>query len=125
MEVATRIAWLLLALAHVAPAVVLFRPGLVEGLYGASPTGDSGVLLVHRGALFLGVVVAALVAAVDPGARRLASLVVGISMIGFLVVYLRAGAPAGPLRRVAIVDAAALLPLAWVAFEAWRRREAG
>lgn len=124
MEIATRIAWLLLALAHVAPALVAFRPGLVEALYGVAPSGEAGVLLVHRGALFLAVVVVACLAAFDPAARRAASLVAAISMLGFLAVYLRAGAPAGALRRIAVVDAAALLPLAVVAFEAWRPRPA-
>lgn len=124
MEIATRIARLLVAPVHVAPAMVIVRPGLVEGLRGVAPSGDAGMLLAHRGALFLAVVVVALLAAVDPGARRAASLVAAISMMGFLVVHLRAGAPSGSLRRIALVDAAALPPLALAAFEARRPRAA-
>lgn len=124
MELVTRIAWALLALAHVAPSLVVLRPSLVEALYGVAPSGDVGVLLVHRGALFLAVVAAASLAALDPAARRAASLMAAISMLGFLVIYVRAGAPSGALRRIALVDAAALLLLAWVAVEAWRPRGA-
>jgi hypothetical protein len=44
--------------------------------------------------------------------------------MGFLVLYLRAGAPSGPLRTIAIVDAATLLPLALVVLAAWRPQAA-
>lgn len=120
METMVRFAWLLLAAVHVAPAVVLFRPALIERLYGVAPGNAADLLLVHRGALFLAVVVVALFAALDPGARRAASLVTAISLIGYLIVYSRAGFPVGPLRTVALVDAMAILPLAVVVFAAWR-----
>jgi hypothetical protein len=42
--------------------------------------------------------------------------------LGFLILYLRAGVPAGPLRTIAVVDAAALIPLLFVAASAWRAR---
>jgi hypothetical protein len=89
-------------------------------LYGVSPTGSSGVLLIHRGALFLAVVVVALFAAFAPEARRAATLLVGISVVGFLLVYYVAGAPEGALRTIAIVDVLALAPLALVSWNAWR-----
>ncbi|MEO1015862.1 MAG: hypothetical protein AAFX08_11810 [Pseudomonadota bacterium] len=119
MEILVRICWFALALVHVAPAAVVFSPGLVERLYGASPDGETGVLLVHRGALFLTVVAAAVFAAFDPPSRRLASLVAAISMIGFLIIYARAGTPIGPLRTIAMTDAVALIPLAFVGWRAW------
>jgi hypothetical protein len=112
--------WLALAAVHASPAAVLLRPALTESLYGVPPTGPAGVLLIHRGALFLAVVVVTLFAAFSPAARRAATLLVGISVIGFLLVYAALGAPDGPLRTVALVDAAALLPLALVAWHAWR-----
>ena len=112
--------WLVLAAVHASPAAVLLKPALIETLYGVSPTGSSGVLLIHRGALFLAVVVVALFAAFAPEARRAATLLVGISVIGFLVVYSVGGAPKGPLRTVAIVDALALMPLVIVSWEAWK-----
>lgn len=120
VEGATRVAWALIALLHVAPALPLFAPGLVERLYGVSSAGDAGVLLVHRGALFLAVFAAALFAIFSPESRRLASLVAAISMIGFLIVYWRAGMPAGDLRRIAIADLVGLAPLAFVLWRAWR-----
>jgi hypothetical protein len=124
METATRMAWGLLALAHLSPAAVAFVPSLVERLYGVSPTGDLGVLIAHRGALFLAIVAACVLAVFDPPARRALGIVVATSVIGFLVLYLRAGAPSGPLRTIAIVDAVALLPLAFVIVAAWRPQAA-
>lgn len=120
MEIWVRIAWAALALVHVMPAAVAAAPRLVDRLYGVPPGGDVGVLLVHRGFLFLAVLVAAAWAIFDPAGRRLATAVVAISIIGFLFVYLRAGAPAGPLRTIAVADAAALIPLAFVTLAAWR-----
>jgi hypothetical protein len=120
MELLTKIAWGLLALVHVAPAAVLLRPSLAEQLYGVSPTGEAGVLIIHRGALFLAIVALAIWAAFDEGARRAAGFAVAISVIGFLAVYWRAGAPAGALRTIAIADVVAIVPLAWVIYEAWK-----
>lgn len=120
-EKLVRVAWLLLALVHVMPAAILFVPDLVVRLYGVDPTGPAGLLIIHRGALFLAIVAAALCAMIDPAARRVSSLAVGISIVGFLVIYARAGLPDGPLRLIAMVDAIALLPLALVSHLAWRR----
>ena len=119
MERLVILCWLVLAAVHASPAAVLFRPALTETLYGVPPTGPTGLLVVHRGALFLGVFVVAVFAAFSPDARKAATLLVGISLAGFLIVYTMAGAPLGPLRTIAIVDAAALLPLAVVAWSAW------
>jgi len=121
LELLAKGAWLTLAAVHAAPATVLFAPSLVQDLYGTAPGGAAGVLLVHRGALFLALVVAAVFAAFDPAARPMGSVVMAISVVGFLVVYGRAGMPAGALRTVALVDLAALAPLAFVGFHAWRR----
>ncbi len=120
MELATKISWLILAFAvHGAPSAVLFVPKLTERLYGVDASGEVGVLLIHRGALFFAVLAVAVLAAFDPGARKAASVVVAISMIGFLIVYASAGLPQGPLRTVALVDAAGLLPLMFVLWRAW------
>lgn len=120
MEMSIKLGWAILALLHVMPALSAFAPGLVERLYGVAPDGDAGVLLVHRGALFFAVCVTALYAMFDPGSRRLASLVLTISMVGFLIVYLRAGMAPGELRKIAIADLVGLVPLAWVTLNAWR-----
>ncbi|MEN0066659.1 MAG: hypothetical protein AAGA48_31285 [Myxococcota bacterium] len=113
-------AWVSLGLIHVLPAAVVVRPGLTQRLYGVPADGEVGVLLVHRGVLFLAIVAVTALATLDPTARRAASLVVAISVVGFLVAYTSAGSPQGALRTIAIVDAIALLPLGLVLFDAWR-----
>lgn len=119
METATKLCWALLALIHASPAAVLFAPDLTRRLYGVDAEDAIGVLLVHRGALFLAVVVACAYALVYLSARRPASIVVAISIIGFLVVYARAGMPFA-LQGIAIADLVALVPLAFVLVSAWR-----
>lgn len=116
----TVIAWCLLGLVHVPPAVVVAWPELVRQLYGETAEGVLHLLLVHRGALFLAVVLACIHAAFNPASRRVASLVVGTSVVSFLLLYARAGMPGGPLETVALIDALALAPLAWVLIDAWR-----
>ncbi|HYD36081.1 MAG TPA: hypothetical protein VEA60_00610 [Allosphingosinicella sp.] len=120
MEIATRLAWILLALVHASPAAVLFRPSLVRRLYGVAPDGPAGLLLTHRGATFLAIVVACVWAAFDPTVRRLCTIVVAIAVLGYLFLYARAGLPAGPMRTIAAVDAFALAPLLLVTLSAWR-----
>lgn len=112
-------AWLTLVLVHAAPAAVVAAPSLVRELYGVSVDGATGVLLVHRGALFLAVVAAAAAAAFDPDARRAAAIVVAISIFGYVYVYFQAGMPGGEPRTVAVVDASALAPLVLVIDDAW------
>jgi hypothetical protein len=113
METALRLAFGLLALLHVTPAAVFFSPALTAKLYGVDPSGSAGVLLSHRGALFVAVAAAAFMATFSPESRRLALVVISISMLGFLLTYLRAEAPAGPLRSIAVADLAGLVPLAF------------
>ncbi|MEL6564718.1 MAG: hypothetical protein AAFQ59_09770 [Pseudomonadota bacterium] len=119
MEALTKASWIFLALIHVMPALVLFAPSLTERLYQTAPTGEIGLLIVHRGALFLAVVAACIFAILDPSVRRPLSCIVAISVIGFLFVYLRGGMPEGALRTIALVDLVALAPLAFVTFQAW------
>lgn len=120
MEWITKLSWALLALVHASPAAVLFAPQLLRSLYGMEGDGVMGVLLVHRGALFLAIVVACVFALFDTASRRVAAVVVALSVIGFLVVYARAGWPPGALRTIAVVDLVALLPLGWVLLMAWK-----
>lgn len=120
MEMATKIAWFLLALVHVSPAAVLFQPSLVQKLYGTAPEGATGLLLIHRGATFLAIVMAAVWAAFDPSVRRLCTVIVAIAVLGYLSLYARAGMPEGPLRTIAAADALALAPLLLVIWSAWR-----
>ncbi|MEM7678199.1 MAG: hypothetical protein AAF449_19580 [Myxococcota bacterium] len=118
-EVFTKFTWGLLAAIHLMPSMTIFAPDLTRRLYGVAPDGDVGVLLVHRGVLFAAVVVCACFAILHAESRRLASVVLAISMLGFLVVYARAGFPPGELRKIAAVDLIGLAPLTWVFWRAW------
>lgn len=119
MEILIKICWVILALIHVSPAVIFIRPGLIQKLYGVAPVGDVGMLLAHRGALFFVIVVAAIFAIFDPGVRRLASVLVGISVVSFLYLYASSNFPAGPLRTIALMDGIAIIPLVLVLATAW------
>ena len=121
MELLIKVCWIALAAIHFRPAAVAVRPSLVKTLYGLEAGGPLAVLLTHRGVLFLAVMVVCIYAALDPGARRAATLVTAISVVGFLIVYARAGFPVGPLRSIAWVDAIAVLPLSIVIYDAWFR----
>ena len=54
-----------------------------------------------------------------PDGRRLAAVIVAISMASFVILYLQAGSPA-PLRRIAMVDIAGLPILALAAYLGFR-----
>jgi len=124
MELITKLSWGALALIHLTPSLPIFRPNMIEKLYGADPAGDLGLLMTHRSGLFLAVFVATLFAIFNDEARRLATIVVGISMISFLVLYLQAGLPGGPLQKIAIADAIGIVPLALVIWQAWLHQSA-
>ena len=111
-----RLAWLLLALLHLPPALALVRPGLIDSLYGVGRDSPAFPLVQHRAALFAAVLLVCLWALADPGARRLARVVCAISMLSFLLLYWLAGAPPA-LRTVALAD---LLFLPILAYAGWR-----
>lgn len=113
------ILWLVLAAIHAMPALALFRPATLTTLYGVTADSPLFLLMQHRAALFLAVFAACVWAALVPEGRNLAVLVVGISMISFLVLYAQAGSPE-PLKRIALVDLAGLPVLAGVAWLAFR-----
>ncbi len=119
MELLTKLSWGALALIHLMPSVPIFRPKMIETLYGAAPSRDIGLLLTHRSGLFLALLVTCLFAMFSAEARKLATLVLAVSMISFLILYMRAGMPAGPLKKIAIADAIGLIPLAFVIWQAW------
>lgn len=100
------------------PALAFFRPATLTTLYRITPDNPLFLLMQHRAALFLAVVAACLWAAFVPEGRRLAVLVVGISMVSFLALYWLAGSPP-TLKRIALVDLLglpALVGVAWLAF---------
>ncbi len=112
------ICWGVLGLIHLLPAFALFRPAMISMLYGVPSGSTTFLLLHHRAALFLCVLLICVWAALRPEVRPLASVVVAISMISFLWLYAAAGQPAA-LRQIAIADLAGLPFLAiaaWLAF---------
>ena len=112
--------WLVLAAIHAMPALALFRPATLTSLYRLQPDNPLFLLMHHRTGLFFAVFVACVFAAFVPEGRRLAVLVVGISMVSFLLLYWQAGSPA-PLRKIAQVDLLGLPVLAGVAWLAFRQ----
>jgi len=113
------ILWFVLAAIHAMPALAFFRPATLTALYGIAPDNPLFVLMQHRAALFLAVFAACVFAAFVPEGRRLAVIVVGISLISFLALFWMAGSPP-PLKRIALVDLAGLPVLAGVAWMAFR-----
>ena len=120
MEILVRGGLGFLALLHALPAWVFFNPSMAERLYGTPSESDIGVLIVHRGALFCVVLLAAVWAIFDPAVRGLVLAMLAISMIGFLFVYFQAGMPDGSLRTIALADVIGVLVLAMV-FVAYAR----
>ena len=108
------VCWTLLALVHLPPAAGLFSQRQMARLYGGGLAPAALVLMRHRAAMFLGFVILCATAALHEEVRPVAAAVVGLSVAAFPVVWLRGGAPAA-LRTIAIVDLAALPPLALVA----------
>ena len=119
MEALIKSSWIALAIIHFSPAAVAFQPSLLKTLYGLEAKGPLGLLMSHRGVLFLAVLLVCVLAVFDPGARRAAALVTGVSVLGFLIAFAGAGFPSGPVRTIAIVDAFAVLPLGLVIYQAW------
>lgn len=116
--IAEKVCYAAIALIHLQPASLLLRPQALRALYQVDSKGAVLTLLHHRAALFVIVVIACLWAMVDPASRRLAVTVIATSMISFLAIYWRAGAPV-ELKRIALADAVGLPFLAaaaWLAF---------
>lgn len=117
------LAWLALALVHAPPALAAFSPLLRKRMYGIDDGGPLGLILAHRGVLFLAVAGVCVLAAFSAEARLAALLVTSISVVGFLVGYVLGGAPKR-LRTIALVDSIALIPLGVAAVDAWAKLSA-
>lgn len=109
------VCWVVLGLIHLLPAIALFRPSLIGTLYGVAPGSPLFLLLHHRAALFLAVLVVCAWAAWRPEVRPLASVAVAVSMVSFLWLYAAAGQPQA-LRQIAVAD---LVGLPFLAVAAW------
>jgi hypothetical protein len=113
-----KLCFAVLALIHIVPASMLFRPQAIGRLYRIDASGPLLSLLQHRAALFAIVVLACIWAMIDPASRRLAVAVIATSMLSFLAIYWHAGSPPA-LKTIALADLAGLPFLAiagWIAF---------
>ena len=114
-----RLAWIVLALIHLLPAVALVWPSLLISLYGVERGSPTFTLLWHRAALFAVVLFVCCWAAIRAEVRRLAAVAVGFSMISFLLIFWLQGAPT-QLRTIAIADLIGVPILGFVAWRAFR-----
>lgn len=105
MEFIIKVFWFILVfVVYGMLVVVLFVFRLMECLYGIEVFGDLGILLVYWGGLFFVVFVVVLFVVFDFGVCKVVSVVVGISMISYLVVYGLMGFLDGFLCLVVFVD---------------------
>lgn len=100
------------------PALAFFRPSLLGRLYSVEQRTSLFLLLHHRAALFVIILILCIWAIAVPDVRRLASLCVGVSMMSFLILYWQAGSPP-TLKTIAFVDAIALPALAFATWSAF------
>jgi hypothetical protein len=107
------LAFVALAVVHLLAAGPIVAPGALVRLYGVSADDATLMaLLRHRAVLLALVGVLCLWASVAADVRPAALVAAAINILAFLAMYALHGAPAGPLWTVALVDAAALAPLA-------------
>ena len=110
-----------LGLLHAPAALSAFAPDALIALYGPrAGDPDLRVVLQHRAALFALITIAGFAAAAIPRWRVPTAIVAGWSMATFLVFYLTAGAPEGPLRKIAIADGVGMVVLLFLAIALWR-----
>lgn len=119
MNLLVQISWALLALIHLMPALAFVRPALLTQLYGVKAGEATFLLLHHRAALFLAVLVLCLWSIFASAPRPAAAVATAISMLTFLLLYWQAGSPPA-LRTIAVVDLIGLAPLALVGWAAFK-----
>jgi uncharacterized membrane protein YkgB len=104
-----------LALIHVAPAIATLRPSLIERLYQVDPQSAVFPLLHHRAVLFAIIVLLSIWSMFRAEARSVSVCAIALSMVSFLIIYLRAGRPR-QLRHIAIAD---VIGMPFLALAAW------
>ena len=110
-----------LGVLHAPAALGAFAPDALIALYGlGAGETDLRIMLQHRAALFALITIAGFAAAAVPRWRVPAAILAGWSMVTFLGYYLVAGAPDGPLRKIAIADGAGMAVLLLLAIALWR-----
>jgi len=98
-----------LALVNLAPMIAAIAPAQITKLYGIVPTDKTQIVLLQHRALLLGLVGAACAAAAHYEALRWPALIGAvISMASFIIFCLVHDQMGGALRKIALVDLAAL-----------------
>lgn len=118
MEWLARLSWVLLGLVHLMPALAFFKPPMIARLYGIDASSPVFLLMQHRAALFVVILIVCIWAAWVPEVRRLAVVGVAFSMLSFLWLYWQAGSPPA-LKTIAFADLIALPALAFAAWSAF------
>lgn len=116
------VGFVILGALHTPPAVGALSSEALSILYGPA-AGDETVAIVlrHRGAIFVLVALTCYAAAAIRRWRPFAVVLAAWSMLSFLILYLTAGAPSGPLLRIALADGIGVAVLAPMALALWRR----
>lgn len=105
-----------LALVHLVPMIVAIIPAQITKLYGIAPTDKTQIALLQHRAILLGLVGAACAFAAHNEPVRWSVLIGAvISMTTFIIFCLVHDQMGGPLRKIALVDLAAL-PVAGALF---------
>ncbi len=110
MNLITILFWFL-ALVHIVPALAGITPTALSRLYGVNHADKVLLTLLQHRAILFGLLGAGLLVAPFLNSLRWPILIATlISMISFIVIALVHGQSKGPMARIAIIDAAALLP---------------
>ena len=113
----TAFAFAAVAIVHLLPIAPVFAPETLIRLYGIAPGDDTLLMLLrHRAVLLALVGLLCLWAVWSIPIRPAALLAVTVNVGAFLGFYALYGAPAGPLRTIAIFDLIVLPPLAVAAW---------
>ena len=98
-----------LALVHLVPMIAAIMPNQITKLYGIVPGDKTQIVLLQHRALLFGLVGAACALAAHNEAVRWPALIGAVvSMAAFIVMFLLHDPMGGALRKIVLVDLAAL-----------------
>jgi hypothetical protein len=125
-DVVAAVCLVVVAVVHLLPVVGVAGPRQLNDLYGIGSVSDDVEILLRHRAVLLGLVGLILLAAVWARSLRLAATAVGIvSTASFIVVAMLDDTSTPEIRRVVVIDVAAVGLLAIVAVAETVRRVRG
>ena len=108
MKIIPILFWVL-GFVHLVPMIAAIMPSQIAKLYGVVPSDNTQVVLLQHRALLLGLVGAACAFAAHNEAVRWPTLIGAvISMASFIILCVLQDQMGGALRKIALVDLAAL-----------------